>query len=188
MIQAVAHTLQAVQATQTAADVLTATSLQAAAAPQATVAASGANVQTFTGTLGAAAPEVVAGGKGFQVIVNGGVNGDFINKKGALVRSCDVQKNVCPPRSLSRARPLTPSRTGLRQPGQRRWAGLYGGRLRCAAAGVRRRRRLIVPFPSLAVHCLAETAPAVRVAVAGSELVHAVPRLFPGEHLSLACQ
>ncbi|CAE6442952.1 unnamed protein product [Rhizoctonia solani] len=40
--------------------------------------------------LGGAAPPVTAGGRGFLI------NGDsFVNKNGALQRSCDVQKNAC---------------------------------------------------------------------------------------------
>ncbi|KAF7299079.1 hypothetical protein MIND_00856200 [Mycena indigotica] len=53
-------------------------------------AATGGNVQTFTGNLGGAAPPVVPGGKGF--IINGS---EFINKAGALGRSCDIQHNAC---------------------------------------------------------------------------------------------
>ncbi|CAE6443170.1 unnamed protein product [Rhizoctonia solani] len=50
----------------------------------------GGNFQTFAGALGGAAPSVTAGGKGFLI------NGDsFINKNGALQRSCDIQKNAC---------------------------------------------------------------------------------------------
>ncbi|KZT37971.1 hypothetical protein SISSUDRAFT_1062355 [Sistotremastrum suecicum HHB10207 ss-3] len=48
------------------------------------------NVQTFTGSLGGLPPPVVAGGKGF--IVNGS---QFIQKAGALGRSCDEQHNAC---------------------------------------------------------------------------------------------
>ncbi|KAJ7095928.1 hypothetical protein B0H15DRAFT_946471 [Mycena belliarum] len=54
--------------------------------------AAGANVQTFTGALGgvSAPPVTVGGSKGFVV------KGDeFIQKAGALGRSCDVQKNAC---------------------------------------------------------------------------------------------
>ncbi|CAE6518375.1 unnamed protein product [Rhizoctonia solani] len=44
----------------------------------------------FTGSLGGAAPPVTAGGRGFLI------NGDsFVNKNGALQRSCDIQKNAC---------------------------------------------------------------------------------------------
>ncbi|KAI9215867.1 hypothetical protein BC828DRAFT_421107, partial [Blastocladiella britannica] len=58
----------------------------------------GANLQTFTGALGGkTAPQVnnVGGARPFQVIVNGALNGDFLNLDAALGRSCDVQKNQC---------------------------------------------------------------------------------------------
>ncbi|KAI9179710.1 hypothetical protein H9P43_005040 [Blastocladiella emersonii ATCC 22665] len=58
----------------------------------------GNNIQTFTGKLfGQGAPEVnfVGGDRPFQVIVDGKLNGDFLQAAAALGRSCDVQKNKC---------------------------------------------------------------------------------------------
>ncbi|KAI0264381.1 hypothetical protein BC834DRAFT_844045 [Gloeopeniophorella convolvens] len=55
-------------------------------------AASGGNLQTFTGSLGASAPPVTAVGNG-QFQVEG--NSVFNNLQSALIRSCDVQQNLC---------------------------------------------------------------------------------------------
>lgn len=86
----VATTAAATTAVATTAAVTTAAASSSTGAASAS-ASSSANVQTFTGALGGAlAPPVIPGGKGFVV------EGDeFIQKAGALGRSCDTQHNEC---------------------------------------------------------------------------------------------
>lgn len=67
--------------------------LQRAATNSTAAAGNGTNLQVFTGTLGGAAPPVLNSGNAKRPFTT---NGDtFVAVKGALGRSCDVQKNAC---------------------------------------------------------------------------------------------